>query len=176
MPFVVIQSAFYLVMIVMTRLTRPSFSKLCYRRATDKSTSLIQIFLRAITLWSIVASYVVPFFLIPHTIHPIIGWSLYLLGSFAFSSVAINTFLLPALAVLVPWAGILGALLVMAYPWYMDGVVRALAVFGYAFCCAPVVWTALTRVIASVQVSPEREAFLPRLGESSPGPGFNKLY
>ncbi|KAK4787058.1 hypothetical protein SAY86_010891 [Trapa natans] len=179
MPFVVIQSAFYLVMIVMTRLARPSFSKLCYRRgAMDKNTSLMQLCLRAVAVWSILASYVVPFFLIPHTIHPLAGWGLYLLGSLAFSMIAINAFLLPALAVLVPWAGILGVLLVMACPWYSDGVVRALAVFAYAFCCAPALWTALTRVVASLQVSLEREAFLPRLvGESSPGgQGFNKLY
>lgn len=176
MPFVVIQSVFYLVMIAMTRLARPSFSKLCYQRATDKNTSLIQTSLKAVAVSSILASYIIPFFLIPHTIHPVVGWSLYLLGAFAFSSIAINAFKLPAFTVLVPWAGILGALLVMAYPWYMDGVVRALAVFGYAFCCAPVVWSALMRVLASLQVSLEREAFLPRLGESTPAPGFNKLY
>lgn len=175
MPFLVIGTAFYLVMIVMTRLARPNFSKLCYRRASDKNTSLIQASLKAIAVWSILASYIVPFFLIPHTIHPVIGWFLYLLGAFAFSSIAINAFLLPALAVLVPWAGILGTLLVMACPWYSDGVVRALVVFVYAFCCAPVVWSALVRVMASLQVSLEREVFLPRLGESSPAPGSNKL-
>ncbi|OWM86437.1 hypothetical protein CDL15_Pgr021524 [Punica granatum] len=176
MPFVVIQSVFYLAMIMMTRLARPNFSKLCYRRATDKNTSLIQTSLKVIAIWSILASYIIPFFLIPHTIHPLIGWSLYLLGALAFSSIAINAFMLPTLTVLVPWAGILGALLVMAYPWYMDGVVRALAVFAYAFCCAPIAWLALMRVMASLQVSLEREVFLPRLGESSPAPGFNKLY
>lgn len=105
-----------------------------------------------------------------------IGWSLYLLGAFAFLAIPINAFMLPMITVLAPWAGILGALLVMAYPWYSDGVVRALAVFIYAFCCAPVAWSALTRVVASLQVSLDREVFLPRLGETSPAPGFNKLY
>lgn len=176
MPFVLIQTVFYLAMIVTTRLARPNFSKLCYRRATDKSTSLIPASLKAIAIWSIVTSYIVPFFLVPHTIHPLIGWSLYLLGAFAFSAIPINAFMLPTTTVLVPWAGILGALLVMACPWYTDGVVRALAVFGYAFCCAPAVWSALTRVVASLHVSLEREAFVSRLGEASPAQGFNKLY
>ncbi|KAK4787126.1 hypothetical protein SAY86_010959 [Trapa natans] len=172
----VIQSVFYLIMIGMTRLARPNFSKLCYQRSADKNTTLVQASLKGVALSSILASYIIPFFLVPHTIHPIAGWSLYLLGAFAFSSIAINAFMLPASSVMVPWAGILGVLLVMACPWYTDGVVRALAVFGYAFCCAPVMWSALTRVLASLQVSLEREAFLPRLGEPSPAPGFNKLY
>lgn len=175
MPFALIQTVFYLAMIAMTRLARPNFSKLCYRR-TDKSTSLIQTSLKLVAIWSILAAYTVPFFLIPHTIHPLLGWSLYLLGSFALLSITINAFLLPTLTILVPWFGIIGTLLVMAFPWYQDGVVRALAVFAYAFCCAPLAWTSFVKVMTCLQVSLEREGFLPRLGESSPAPGFNKLY
>ncbi|KAK4746539.1 hypothetical protein SAY87_012851 [Trapa incisa] len=175
-PSAVIQSVFYLAMIAMTRLARPNFSKLCYQRSADKNTSLVQASLKTVALLSMLTSYIIPFFVVPHTIHPIAGWGLYLLGSFAFSSIAINAFMLPASSVLVPWAGILGVLVVMAYPLYTDGVVRALAVFSYAFCCAPVVWSALVRVLASLQLSLEREAFLPRIGESSPDSGFNKLY
>lgn len=175
MPFALIQTVFYLAVIAMTRLARPNFSKLCYRR-TDKNTSLIQTALKLVAIWSILAAYTVPFFLIPHTIHPLLGWSLYCLGSFSLLSITINAFLLPTLTILVPWFGIIGALFVMAFPWYRDGVVRALAVFGYAFCCAPLVWTSLVKVTTSLQVSLEREGFLPRLGEQSPSQGFNKLY
>lgn len=159
----------------MTRLARPSLSKLCYRRA-DKSISIVKNCLKLVALWTILAAYTTPFFIIPHTVHPLLGWALYLFGVFALCSIAVNTFLLPMLPVLVPWLGIIGALLVMAFPWYQDGVVRALCVFGYAFCAAPFAWSSMVRIMASLQLTLEREAFLPRLGESSPPSWFNKLY
>ncbi|XP_057976356.1 putative glucuronosyltransferase PGSIP8 [Malania oleifera] len=174
-PLALILSVVYIGVIAVTRLARPSLSKLCYRRS-DKGISFVHIGLKLVALWSILTAYIVPFFLIPSTIHPVIGWTLYLLGTFALSSITVNAFLLPMLAVLTPWLGIFGALLVMAFPWYPDGVVRALAVFAYAFCYAPVVWVSLVKVMACLQVSLEREVFLPRLGESPPPPGFNKLY
>ncbi|KAE9459400.1 hypothetical protein C3L33_08685, partial [Rhododendron williamsianum] len=174
MPIVLIQSIFFLGIIALTRVARPSLSKLCYRRA-DKNISFILTGLKILAIWSILAAYIIPFFLIPHTVHPLLGWTLYLLGSFALSSIAVNAFLLPILPVLVPWLGIFGVLLVMACPWYPNGVVRALAVFGYAFCCAPVVWASLVKVTSCLQVSLEKENFLPRMVESAPTPGLNKL-
>lgn len=161
----------------MTRLARPSFSKLCYRRS-DKSINLVHNSLKIVALWCILAAYVTPFFIIPHTVHPLLGWILYLLGAFALCSIAINVFLLPMLPVLVPWLGIVGALTVMSFPWYPDGVVRALSVFVYAFCSAPFVWASMVRIVAFLcQLSLEREAFLPaRLVESSSNSWFNKLY
>lgn len=175
-PLVLIQSVLYFGIIVMTRVARPNLSKLCYRRENTKSIFLIRSGQKLIALWSIVAAYIIPFFLIPHTVHPLIGWGLYLLGSFALSCIAMNTFLLPMLPVLVPWLGIFGVLLVMAYPWYSDGIVRALAVFAYAFCASPVAWTALVKIMSCLNVSLEREGFLPRLSESAAPAGFNKLY
>ncbi|EEF33451.1 putative glucuronosyltransferase PGSIP8 [Ricinus communis] len=175
LPMVFIQSIIYIGIIAVTRLARPNISKLCYRR-TDKNISLIQAGLKLIAIWSILAAYVLPFFIIPCTIHPLLGWALYLLGSFALCSIAINAFMLPMVHVLTPWLGIFGVLLVMAFPWYPDGVVRALSIFGYAFCCAPFAWVSLVKVMACLQVSLEREVFFPRLGESSPPSGFNKLY
>ncbi|KAL8150900.1 hypothetical protein V2J09_020708 [Rumex salicifolius] len=176
MPLVMIQAVIYLGIIAVTRLARPSLSKLCYRRS-DRSISMYHASLKFLAIFSIIAAYVVPFFLIPRTIHPIVGWSLYLFGSFALGSIAINAFLLPMFAVLTPWIGFSGVLLVMAFPWYHDGIQRALAVFGYAFCAAPFLWIASSRVYACLQVSLEREAFLPsRLSETPQAPSFNKLY
>ncbi|XP_058104469.1 putative glucuronosyltransferase PGSIP8 [Magnolia sinica] len=174
-PVVLIQSAMYLVVMVVTRLARPNLSKLCYRRP-DKSLTYLQAVLKMAAMWSILAAYTIPFFLIPRTIHPILGWSLYLLGSSALSSIIVNTFLLPALPVLMPWLGILGVLAVMACPWYSDGLVRALAVFAYAFCCAPLAWGSMQKVMACLHVSLERDAFFPRLGDSPQLPEFSKLY
>lgn len=174
-PLVLIQSVIYVGLIAMTRLARPNISKLCYRRA-DKNISFLHTTVKIIAMWSILAPYIVPFLLIPRTIHPLLGWTLYLLGSFSLSTIAMNAFLLPMLWVLVPWLGIFGALLVMAFPLYSDGIVRALAVFCYAFCCAPIAWVSLMKVLTSLHVTLEREAFLPRLGESLEPSGFNKLY
>lgn len=172
---VVVQAVMYIGLVVTTRLARPNMSKLCYRRA-EKSTTFVQTFLKIVATWSIVAAYIVPFFIVPRTVHPLIGWSLYLLGSFALSSIPINAFLLPILPVLAPWIGITGVLFVMAFPWYPDGIVRAISVFGYAFLCAPLLWVSLVKVITCLRVSLERDSFFPKLGESSPPSQFNKLY
>lgn len=176
MPLVFIQAIFYLGIMAVTRIARPNLSKLCYRREDNKSVFLIQTGLKLAALWSILAAYIIPFFLIPQTVHPLVGWSIYLLGVFAFSCIAVHAFLLPILPVLVPWLGIFGSLLIMAYPWYNDGIVRALAVFGYAFCCSPVVWVAMVKILSCLQISLEREGFLPKLAESASPSGFNKLY
>ncbi|KAL2545238.1 putative glucuronosyltransferase PGSIP7 [Forsythia ovata] len=175
MPLVFIEAIIYLGIMAVARLARPNLSKLCYRRE-EKSIFFIQIGFKLIAIWSILAAYIAPFFLIPHTVHPLIGWSLYLLGALSLSCIAVNAFLLPILPVLTPWLGIFGVLLVMACPWYSNGVVRALAVFAYAFCCSPVLWLAFVKIMSCLQVSLEREAFLPRLGEISSPSGFNKLY
>ncbi|KZV45973.1 hypothetical protein F511_10663 [Dorcoceras hygrometricum] len=175
MPIVLIQAVFYVGIMAVARLARPNISKLCYRRE-EKSIFFIQLGYKLIAMWSILAAYIVPFFLIPHTIHPLIGWSLYLLGAFSLSCIATNAFLLPMLPVLVPWIEILGTLVVMAFPWYPDGVVRAISVFAYSFCCSPILWMSLSKIMSSLQISLEREAFLPRLGENASPSGFNKLY
>ncbi|GKB90876.1 hypothetical protein Tco_0963148 [Tanacetum coccineum] len=176
MPFVLIQSILYLGIIAVTRLARPSLTKLCYRGA-EKTTTTIQTILKAIAIFSIFVSYTLPFLLVPHTIHPILGWTLYLLGSFALSSIATNAFLLSMLPVLTLWVGIVGALIVMAYPWYNDGVVRALSIFAYAFFVAPILWISMAKIGSSLHISLEREVFLPsRITELTQPISFNKLY
>ncbi|MFS8032381.1 putative glycogenin glucosyltransferase [Helianthus anomalus] len=176
MPFVLIQTIIYLCIIAVTRFARPTLTKLCYRGA-DKNLTIIQTSLKAIAILSIIISYMLPFMLVPHTIHPILGWTMYLLGSFALSCITINVFLLPLLPVLTPWLGIIGVLLVMACPWYTDGVVRALSVFAYAFCVSPVLWISMGKIRSSLHTSLEREGFLPsRLTDSTQSNGFNKLY
>lgn len=172
-PVILILAALYLGLITVTRLARPNISKLCYRRS-EKSTLLIQTGLKVVAVWSILAAYTVPFFVIPCTIHPVVGWAMYFLGVFALSTVAVNTFVLPMLPVLTPGIGIFGSLLVMAYPWYPDGVIRALSLFGYAFCCAPFLWAALTKVMVGLQGFHEREQLLPKVGDYSPPGMFRK--
>ncbi|MBA0646573.1 hypothetical protein Goklo_014528 [Gossypium klotzschianum] len=163
MPIVMIPSVIFLGITTMTRLARPSISKLCYRN-TDKSSSLMQTGLKFIAIWSIIAAYIVPFAIIPRTIHPLVGWTLYFLGSVTLSSVAINSFLLPVVPILVPLIGVLGSLLVIACPWYPYGVTRALAVFGYAFCYALIAWGSMVKVTARLQVSLEKRTNFPKVG------------
>ncbi|EPS59690.1 hypothetical protein M569_15114, partial [Genlisea aurea] len=173
MPVVFMQAIFYIGVMAMTRFARPNLSKLCYRR-DDKSGSVffVQTGFKLVAVWYIGAAYVVPFLIIPHTVHPVVGWTLYLLGSFSLASVAVNAFLLPTLPVAAPGILIAGVLVTMAYPWYNDGVVRALSIFGYGFCSAPVLWVACSRILSSLHVCLEREAFMP----SSLPLGCNKWY
>ncbi|KAJ3680541.1 hypothetical protein LUZ60_016819 [Juncus effusus] len=175
-PIILIQAVLYIGILTATRLARPSLSKLCYNRRPEKHASFLLSSLKLFALLSILLSYTLPFLLVPRTIHPLLGWPLYLLGSATLNSIIINVFLLPPLSVMTTWFGILGALFVMAFPWYSNGVVRALAVFGYAFCCAPIVWASLVRIVGSLQVLIEREAYFPRLGDNTPTAEFTKLY
>ncbi|KAG6531356.1 putative glucuronosyltransferase PGSIP8 [Zingiber officinale] len=176
LPVLLIQAVMYIGIIAITRLARPGLSKLCYNRRPEKSITILHTTLKIAAFWSILAAYAVPFFLIPRTVHPLFGWSLYMLGVASLLSIVINVFLLPPLPVLTVLLGMLGSLFVMAFPWYSDGVVRALVVFAYAFCCSPIVWSSLMKVIVSLQNLVERDAFFPRLGESTEMSEFNKLY
>lgn len=173
-PVVLIQAVLYIGVIAVTRLARPSLSKMCYNRRMEKSTMFLLSLLRVVVAWSIFAAYTIPFFIIPRTVHPLLGWPLYLLGSFSLSSIVINIFLLHPLTILTTWFGLIGALLVMAFPWYLNGVVRALAVFAYAFCCAPLIWASLVKTMSSLHVLIERDAF--RLGEPNQNAELTKLY
>ncbi|XP_010941142.1 putative glucuronosyltransferase PGSIP8 [Elaeis guineensis] len=177
LPVILIQSVLYLGVMAGARMARPSLSKLCYnRRAEKRSFTFSHTMIKVAVLWCILAAYTIPFFLIPCTVHPLLGWSLYLFGSSALASIVINLFMLPPFPVLTPWVGIFGALFVMAFPWYSDGIVRALSLFAYAFCCAPVVWGSLMRVLGSLQLLLEREAFFPKLGELTLPPRLSKFY
>jgi hypothetical protein len=172
-----IQSLLYVGIIAVTRLSRLSLSKLFYNRRPEKNITFLLSMLKVATLLSVLASYTVPFFLIPRTIHPLLGWPLYLLGSAALNSIVINVFLLSPFAVFTTWIGLVGALLVMASPYYSGGVVRALAVFLYAFCYAPVAWSSLVKIMGSLQMLIDREAYFPRLGELARTTAeFTKLY
>uniref|UniRef100_A0A7N0SZC1 Glucuronosyltransferase PGSIP8 n=1 Tax=Kalanchoe fedtschenkoi TaxID=63787 RepID=A0A7N0SZC1_KALFE len=174
LPCLSILSTIYLGIIAAIYLVRFNLSKLFYRQA-EKSVFFTQTSLRVVVLCSMLSAYVLPFVLIPTTVHPLMGWTLYLAGAFTLCSVSISVFLLPVLAALTPLMGIIGALLVMANPHYQDGVMRALAIFAYAFCFAPILWTSLKKVSSGLQVALEREGLLHKLPEANSPTGINKL-
>lgn len=176
MPVILMEVLMYIAIIAITKLARPGMTKLCYNRRPEKQSTLVQGLIKMTAVVGMVAAYAIPFFVIPCTVHPIMGWSMYLFGALALSVLVINAFLLPPLAVLTPWLAVVGMLLVMAFPWYHDGVVRVLAVFGYAFCSAPFLWTSMVRVMDSLQTMLERDTFFPRLGEPAQDTEFSKLY
>ena len=89
-PVVLIQAVLYIGVIAVTRLARPSLSKMYYNRRMEKNTMFLLSLLRVVAAWSILAAYTIPFFIIPRTVHPLLGWPLYLLGSFSLSSTVIN--------------------------------------------------------------------------------------
>ncbi|GJN20084.1 hypothetical protein PR202_gb07412 [Eleusine coracana subsp. coracana] len=147
MPVLMMEVLMYIVIIAFTRLARPGMTKLCYNRRPEKQNALVQWLIKLTAMVALVAAYTIPFFVIPRTVHPIMGWSIYMFGALALSVLVINAFLLPPLAVLTPWIGIGGALFVMAFPWY-HGTMTML----------------------------ERDPFFPRLGEPSQETEFSKLY
>ncbi|KAM3403286.1 hypothetical protein ACQJBY_006803 [Aegilops geniculata] len=175
-PVVLMELLMYTAIIALTRLARPQMTKLCYNRRPEKQGALVQWLIKLAGIVAMVAAYAIPFFVIPCTVHPIMGWSMYLFGVLAFSTVVINAFQLPPLAVLTAWLGIVGMLFVMAFPWYHDGIARILVVVAYAFCSAPFLWASIVRVVDSLQTMLERDLHFPRLGDPAPETEFSKLY
>lgn len=175
-PMVLMELLMYIAIIAITKLARPQMTKLCYNRRPEKQSALVQGLIKLAGIVALVAAYAIPFFVIPCTVHPIMGWSMYLFGVLTLSLVVINVFQLPPLAVLTAWLGIIGMLFAMANPWYHDGITRILAVVGYAFCSAPFLWASIVRVLDSLQTMLERDPFFPRLGEPAQETEFSKLY
>uniref|UniRef100_A0A0D6QVC6 Glucuronosyltransferase PGSIP8 n=1 Tax=Araucaria cunninghamii TaxID=56994 RepID=A0A0D6QVC6_ARACU len=161
MPLIVLESLFYLVTMAVTLIAfkgfQPTLSKFCLTKS-ELSFSFYPLVLKSLVLSSMLGSYILPFFLVPRTIHPLMGWGLYLLGSMSFVIVIKNAFQLPTLPIFTPWLGITGSLIAMAFPLYTNGIVRALSVGAYAFFAAPFVWWALTKLMSYVDLLVEREA------------------
>ncbi|XP_031484553.1 putative glucuronosyltransferase PGSIP7 [Nymphaea colorata] len=179
LPHLISHTAVFLILLATVRLC---LSRICIRRTSDKTaatafaSSLYPFIMKCFLFFLILASITIPFFVIPRTVHPLLGWTLYLAGSSAFMVVVANAFFLPLLPALTPSIGIAGALFVMAFPAYNDGVVRALAIWAYSFLSAPFAWSSVSRMMNSIQVSFNREAiFASRPGEL-PLPQFMKVY
>ncbi|KAG6556025.1 hypothetical protein Mapa_001965 [Marchantia paleacea] len=170
-PLLAAEAIFYFVtmivaMIVRQRMLateRTPLIKSCLGRGpcSMESGSYIQPFLlKVAAILAIVASFGIPFVIVPTTVHPLMGWGLWLLGSLSLLIVTINIFQLPFLPVFTPWLGFFGVLLVMAYPFYNNGIIRALAIFGYAFLAAPFVWWTFTQVSMTIDLACTREPLM----------------
>ncbi|KAH7434953.1 hypothetical protein KP509_06G042000 [Ceratopteris richardii] len=110
----------------------------------------------------IITSFLFPFWMVPTTAHSIAGWGVFLLGSLSFLTTLIAVFKFDQLPVLTPWVLIFLNLLVMAFPFYKNGIIRMLTVFGSASFSTPFLWWSL-KTIATRCSNSEREA-----GKTSP--------
>jgi len=115
---------------------------------------------KTVVLLAISGSFAIPFFLIPTTVHPFMGWGVFLLGSMSLLIVTISGFQLRPLGVLTPWLVCTSLLLVLAWPFYTNGIVRILFVAVYACFMSPFLWWALKEIMASVDQSAEREPLM----------------
>lgn len=115
---------------------------------------------KLVVLALVAGSFLVPAFMIPTTVHPFMGWGLFLLGSLSLLTVVINLFQLPVLPVLTPWFGGMGALLVLASPYYSNGILRGLGIGVYAALATPLLWWAAKMVSAAVNVRAHWEPLL----------------
>ncbi|KAL3688071.1 hypothetical protein R1sor_014380 [Riccia sorocarpa] len=171
LPLMAAEALFYIITMIVAMIVRqrvlttdrPPLIKSCLGRGpcSIESGSIVQPFLlKVAAIFAIIASFAIPFVLVPTTAHPLMGWALWLLGSQSLLIVTINIFQLPVLPVLTPWLGFFGVLLVMAAPIYSNGIIRALAIFGYAFLASPLLWWMLTQVSASIDLAFAREPLM----------------
>ncbi|CAN6449564.1 unnamed protein product [Victoria cruziana] len=173
LPHCIGQTAVFLLLLAALRLF---LTRTCNFRSTDRSsaaaaaTSLHPIAMKCALLLLIAGSYCIPFYMIHRTVHPILGWTLYLAGSSSLMLVVASAFSLPLLPALTPSIGIAGALLVMAYPAYHDGIVRTLSIWAYSFACAPFLWSSIYRLLNQV------DALIPSKTGELPLPQFIKVY
>jgi len=161
-PVVVIEAVIYLMIVVIAKF-RGFFlnSKGYFYRGPDREHCRHPVIVRSLGISCLLGGYLIPCFLIPKTIHPVWGWGLYLLGSLSLIYSTIKAYPVPVLAAFTPWMGIFGVLLVMAYPEYPDGVVRAISVFVYTVVATPLAWSAIIKVARSLDCSIDKESQSP---------------
>lgn len=165
-PIFMTEVIIYLVIMIMIKVRGLSLNiKGYFYRGPEREYWRHPVVMKALVTSYLLGGYLVPCLLIPKTIHPLLGWGLYLLGSFSLVYGTIKAYPISASAALTPWLCICGTLAVMANPHYPNGVVRALAVCAYAAVGAPLAWTGIIRVVRSLDSSIDRESQSPLLDQ-----------
>ncbi|KAJ7531681.1 hypothetical protein O6H91_14G054100 [Diphasiastrum complanatum] len=116
--------------------------------------------MKTMPILAITGSFLFPFYLVPTTVHPLMGWGTFLLGSLSLSVVATTFFQLPTLAGMTPWLIVVGAFLVMASPFYSNGIIHVLSIGAYGCIVSPIIWWALTEITASRELIVGREPLM----------------
>ena len=110
---------------------------------------------------TLVLSYILPFIIIPTTVHPMLGWGVFLLGSFILLLITINIFKLPIFPVMVPWLEGFGMLLIMFWPHHSSGISRSLIMITYACISSPSLWWCFKKIFFSQDETEIREPLMP---------------
>ncbi|KAG0578896.1 hypothetical protein M758_4G060600 [Ceratodon purpureus] len=159
-PVLIVESFFYVVTMLLAMIIRQrcvaaekNSIKSCFGRGPCAEKKLWYPWaLKLAVLASVAISFLIPAYVIPTTVHPFMGWGLFLLGSLSLLTVVINMFQLPVLPVLTPWIGGIGALLVLASPFYKNGIMRGVGIGVYTALATPFLWWAIQKVCAAVNV------------------------
>lgn len=154
------ESLFYVVTMFLAIIIRQryaavekSFTKSCFGRGLYCEKKMCHpLALKILIALLVAVSFLFPALIIPTTVHPFAGWGVFLLGSLWHLTVVINSFQLPVLPVLTPWIGGIGALSVLAWPFYSNGILRAAAIAVYTALVTPILWNAAMKVSAVVDV------------------------
>ena len=150
-----IEAAVYLMIMVIAKFRGFFLNTKGYLyKGPDKEHCRHPVFVKALGLSCLLGGYL----LLPKTIHPLWGWGIYMLGSLSLVYSTIKEYPIPVLATFTLWVGIFGVLLVMVYPQYLNGVVRAISVFIYAVVETPLAFPAIIKVMRSLDSSLDRES------------------
>ncbi|KAJ7260036.1 hypothetical protein O6H91_Y408700 [Diphasiastrum complanatum] len=139
----------------------PLFRSLVGRATCPERISYFySVILKMTPILAMAGCFLFPFLLVPATVHPLMGWAIFLLGSVSLLVVVINFFQLPILAGMTPWLGVVGTFSVMAFPFYSNGVIRILSIVTYECLLAPFLWWAFTELTANREVTVVREPLM----------------
>ncbi|KAG0609991.1 hypothetical protein M758_7G030400 [Ceratodon purpureus] len=142
---------------------RSSSTKMCMNRSHFVEQSPCHPIVRkSIIMIILILSYILPFSIVPTTIHPILGWANFLLGSLTFLVITINLFKLNILPVMIPWLEGFGMLLVMFWPYHSSGISRSLIMTTYAFLSSPSLWWCFKKLFLSPNGSESWEPLMTR--------------
>lgn len=155
-PVLIAESLFYIFIMLVALIIRQryacseksSMSRItCFGRGPCAEKKLCHPWaIKLIILALVAGSFRLPFYMIPTTVHPLMGWGVFLLGSFCLLTVVNTAFQLPDLPVLTPWLGCIGALFTMGSPFYASGITRGLGIGIYVAMITPFLWWAAKRV------------------------------
>nr|PNR48176.1 hypothetical protein PHYPA_012651 [Physcomitrium patens] len=95
---------------------------------------------KAMLVVSLSGCYILPFLVVPTTVHPLLGWGAFFFGSFSLLLSIAKAFKLPFIPVLVPWLTCIGMYFIMLWPYHSNGISRSLLMIAYACISSPCLW------------------------------------
>ena len=119
--------------------------------------------LKATAILGVALAITIPYALLPTTVHPYMGWSLFFFGSWCCLACLALTCHLPLWPVFTPWIGLAISWLNVALPLYSHGFPRFLSVGVVAFLLGPFLLWAGNHITTSLDTLMEREPLMSRI-------------